>query len=61
MRKNPIAKGLQSSSLRDSINAHCYMCMGGELKDETAKGNIVKAIRECDSKICPINNVRPYQ
>lgn len=58
--KNPLSKGLESQSLRESINAHCYMCMGGE-KEGATSNLVVRSIRECSSEICPLRSVRPYQ
>ena len=55
---NPLSNGLDSTSLRASIDAHCYMCMGGE-KDGRTKPSIMQDIRDCDSPICPLNSVRP--
>jgi hypothetical protein len=57
---NPIAKGLQSTSLRDSINAHCYMCMGGLKEDIKTHKDVVSDIQGCNSKICPLRSVRPF-
>ncbi len=58
---NPLKDGLRSPSLRKSINAHCYMCMGGEYDDPTVRTGVTRAIRECASEICPLRTVRPYQ
>jgi len=55
---NPLSKGLNSQSLRDSIDAHCYMCMGGEIEGRT-KVSVMRDVRNCDSPICPLNTVRP--
>lgn len=57
---NPLTKGLHSSSLRQSINAFCYWCLGGEVHTPT-KGTIVNEIRNCTSRSCPLHNVRPYR
>jgi hypothetical protein len=54
---NPLSNGLDSTSLRASIDAHCYMCMGGEKEGKT-KPSVMRGIRECNSPVCPLNNVR---
>ena len=58
--QNPIAKGLRSTSLRDSINAHCYMCMGGSKQDVKTHKNVVSYIQGCNNKNCPLWSVRPF-
>lgn len=60
-QSNPLKNGLHSTSLRDSINAHCYMCMGGEIDNKSTHGIVKRLIQECESEVCPLNNVRPYQ
>jgi len=57
---NPLAKGINSSSLRESINAHCYMCMGGDIGDLNTKTGVVSDIRGCQSNICPLHSVRGF-
>ena len=57
---NPLAKGMNSVSLRDSINAHCYMCMGGGIEDLRTRNSVVNDIRYCQSSICPLRGVRPF-
>jgi len=57
---NPLTKGMHSASLRLSINAHCFQCCGGEYNGPISP-LIVQTIRECESEVCPLNNVRPYQ
>jgi hypothetical protein len=56
---NWLINGLKSASLRESINAHCYMCMGGNKDDLQTKSSITRLIDECTSTICPLNTVRP--
>lgn len=56
-QKNPLQKWEENkTSLRLSINANCYLCMGG-CKGDSA----VKDIRECSSFNCPLWHVRPYK
>lgn len=55
--KNPKEKWLDNkTSLRFSINAMCFECMGG-CKGDSA----VNEIRHCSSYECPLYEVRPYQ
>ena len=50
--KNPVEKWEENkTSLRLSINAFCYQCIG-EVKEE---------IRNCTAYDCPLFVVRPYQ
>ena len=58
--QNPLAKGMASTSLRDSVNAHCYMCMGGQIDDLRTRNSVVKDIRGCASAVCPLVSVRPF-
>lgn len=58
--QNPLSKGLHSISLRASVDAHCYMCMGGEKQDTRTQKNVVELIRGCNSDICPLWSVRPF-
>lgn len=58
---NPLRKGLNSTSLRESINAHCYMCMGGEYDDPTTRHSVIRDVRECASAVCPLLSVRAWQ
>lgn len=44
------------TSLRKSINAQCFSCLGG-----LDASNIVSDIRECSSKMCSLWYVRPYK
>ena len=60
MTSNPLSKGMSSTSLRDSINAHCYMCMGGDIGDTKTRNMVAKDIRHCRSMICPLHSVRPF-
>lgn len=58
---NPVAKAkINSASLRLSVNAHCYMCMGGSKTDLKTLNSIVSDIRGCTSHICPLLTVRPF-
>jgi hypothetical protein len=57
--ENMLNQGLESDSLRKSINAHCYLCMGGQRSDPQTKSSITNLIEECASIICPLHNVRP--
>ena len=58
--QNPLAKGLTSTSLRDSVNAHCYMCMGGQIDDLRTRNSVVNDIRGCASDVCSLVTVRPF-
>jgi len=58
--QNPLAKGLASTSLRDSVNAQCYMCMGGQIDDLRTRNSVVNDIRGCVSDVCPLVGVRPF-
>ena len=58
---NPYRKGMDSTSLRESINAHCYMCNGGDISDVNTRRGVTNLISECTSEVCPLWNVRPYQ
>ncbi|TDY02423.1 hypothetical protein EDC23_0792 [Thiohalophilus thiocyanatoxydans] len=58
--QNPLSKGLKSTSLRASVDAHCYMCMGGEKDDTRTQKSVVELIRVCSSEICPLWSVRPF-
>lgn len=58
--QNPLAKGLQTISLRASVTAHCYMCMGGAKTDSKTKISVVQSIRKCNSQSCPLWSVRPF-
>lgn len=56
---NPIAKSKRNpSSLRLAINAHCYMCMGGEEIDLRTRKTSQSGIRACASTNCPLWPVR---
>ena len=59
--KNPIEHLLLDPlSLRKSITAFCYNCMGGTEK-EPPDANWRKEIKHCTSVGCPLMEVRPYQ
>jgi len=58
---SPIKKHLDNpTSLRLSINAHCWGCMGGDI-DPDGRVLTMRAIRHCQSEVCSLNGVRPYQ
>lgn len=55
--KTPLQKWEEDKmSLRKSLNAQCYMCMGGDDGD-----NVKKEIKDCSSKSCTLWLVRPYK
>jgi len=55
--RNPLEiRAARPSSLRASINAMCWQCMGGEEGE-----NHVKLIRNCAAPRCALFVVRPYQ
>ena len=55
--KTPLEKWQENkSSLRGSVNAFCYTCMGGDMGD-----NVKKEIKDCSSPNCPLYLVRPYK
>ena len=55
--KTPLQKWEEDKgSLRKSVNAMCYACMGGDMGD-----NVKKEIKECSSKDCALWLVRPYK
>ena len=55
--KNPLEKWEEhKTSLRKSISAQCFLCMGGVDGD-----NVIKEIRECSSYSCTLREVRPYK
>ncbi len=61
MNHNPMAKSKANpASLRLAVNAHCYMCMGGEEDDLRTQGSVVSLIKGCRSSICPLIFVRPF-
>lgn len=56
-QKNPREKWeLDKTSLRKSVNAQCFQCMGGCKGD-----NAIKEIKECSSYDCSLWHVRPYK
>jgi len=58
---SPIKKHLDNpTSLRLSINAHCWGCMGGDI-DPDGRVLTMRAIRDCRSEVCSLNSVRPYR
>lgn len=55
--KNPLQKWEENkTSLRKSVSAQCFMCMGGDDGD-----NVIGEIRNCSSKVCTLWHVRPYK
>ncbi len=55
--KTPLEKWEEDKkSLRKSVSAFCYQCMGGDLGD-----NVKKEIKDCTSGDCPLYLVRPYK
>lgn len=58
--QNPLRKGINSCSLRKSVNAFCYQCMSGEIDDLRTRISVVSYIRGCESKLCPLWNIRPF-
>ena len=55
--KTPLQKWEEDKmSLRKSVNAMCYACMGGDDGD-----NVKKEIKDCSSKDCALWLVRPYK
>lgn len=55
--KNPLEKWKEDkTSLRKSVSAQCFMCMGGLDGD-----NVIGEIRKCSSKVCTLWHVRPYK
>jgi hypothetical protein len=56
-RRNPLEKvRANPKSLRLSVNAKCYECMGGG-----SDPGVVDRIAQCDTEGCPLHGVRPYQ
>lgn len=59
--QNPLTRAKRNpGSLRNAIDAHCYMCMGGEERDVKTRNNIVTLIRDCESEVCPLRPVRGF-
>lgn len=55
--KNPLEKWEEDKkSLRKSVSAQCFACMGGVDGD-----NVIGEIRKCSSKVCTLWHVRPYK
>lgn len=55
--KNPLEKWEEDKkSLRKSVSAQCFNCMGGVDGD-----NVIGEIRKCSSKVCTLWHVRPYK
>lgn len=55
--KTPLEKWEEDkTSLRKSISAQCWNCMGGDDGD-----NVRKEIKDCSSKVCTLWHVRPYK
>lgn len=55
--KNPFEKWEENkTSLRKSVTAACFVCVGGVEGD-----NVIKEIRNCSSYSCPLREVRPYK
>lgn len=60
--ERPVPKNLlekwkeNKTSLRKSVDAACFMCVGGVDGD-----NVIKEIRNCSSYSCPLREVRPYK
>lgn len=55
--KTPLQKWEEDKmSLRKSISAQCWNCMGGDDGD-----NVKKEIKDCSSKSCTLWLVRPYK
>ena len=58
---NPLAKSnANPTSLRLAVNAHCYLCMGGDKGDLRTQKSVVSLIRGCTSNICPLLLIRPF-
>ncbi len=58
---NPIAKARRKpGSLRLAVNAHCYMCMGGDMNDFRTRTAVISDIRWCHSRICPLVSLRGF-
>jgi hypothetical protein len=56
-RRTPLEKvRTNPKSLRLSVNAKCYECMGGG-----SDPGVVDRIAQCDTEGCPLHGVRPYQ
>jgi hypothetical protein len=56
-RRTPLEKvRANPKSLRLSVNAKCYECMGGG-----SDPGVVDRIAQCDTEGCPLHGVRPYQ
>lgn len=55
--KNPLEKWEEhKTSLRKSVTATCFVCVGGVDGD-----NVIKEIRNYSSYSCPLREVRPYK
>lgn len=55
--KTPLEKWQEDkTSLRKSVSAQCWNCMGGDDGD-----NVKKEIKDCSSKVCTLWQVRPYK
>ncbi len=58
---NPLTRAKRTpNSLRNAIDAHCYMCMGGEEADLKTRTSIVSMIQDCESEVCPLRPVRGF-
>ena len=56
---NPIVKAEKNlKSLRMAIDAHCYLCMGGEKSDKNTRKTVLKDVSTCKSVVCPLHSVR---
>lgn len=56
-RRSPTAKQrAEPSSLRKSVTAFCYECVGGD-----GEVNAKKHVRGCTATQCPLYRVRPWQ
>jgi len=63
MNKNPIAAAKRpenAGSYSLGAKAKCYECLGGSESDEFTKQSIMRDIRECSSRTCPLHHLRGW-
>ena len=59
--QNPLARAKRKpGSLRCAVDAHCYMCMGGDESDLRTRKSVLTDIRWCTSLACPLAPVRGF-
>jgi len=59
MAFNPIQKALEKPTKKNLIAAMCAHCVGCCV--EGIESGFRDAIRQCDSKVCPLVKHRPYK